>query len=77
MEETIRIRAVDKSDWSSVVEGFDIETIQDVLEVVGADGQKIGLLCETEDGNSYINGQPETAYISLQAAATALLKGKE
>jgi len=40
MEETIRIRAVDKSDWSSVVEGFDIETIQDVLEVVGADGQK-------------------------------------
>lgn len=74
MDETIRIRSVERSGWSSTVKGFDIDKLQQVLEVYGADGEKIGILCESLDGESYINGDPETTYLSLQAAATALMK---
>ena len=59
------------------MQGFDPNILQDVLEVYGADGQKVGTLCESLDGKSYINGQPDTAYLSLQAAATALVKGAQ
>ncbi len=77
MDETIRICSVDKDAWSSVVQGFDPNILQDVLEVYGADGEKVGTLCESVDGKSYINGQPETSYLSLHAAATALVKGEQ
>lgn len=76
MDETIRIRAVSKSDWISVLQGFEPEKIQQVLEVYNPDGQKAGTLCESIDGQSYINGQPKVAYASLQAAAAALIKGE-
>lgn len=75
MEETIRIRPIDKSNWNSLIQGFSAEDLQDLLEVVSADGHRIGILCESPEGKAYINGEPETAYSSLQAAATALLKG--
>lgn len=75
MDETIRIRPIDRNGWDAVLQGFSPETLQDVLEVVTADGQQIGILCESLDGKAYINGQPDTGYLSLQAAATALIKG--
>lgn len=77
MDETIRVRAVNKSEWSSVLQGFEPETIQQVLEVYNSAGHKAGTLCESLDGKSYINGQPRVAYASLQAAAAALLKGED
>jgi hypothetical protein len=75
MEETIRILPIPKNDWSPILQGFLPETIQQLLQVYGADGEKVGIVCETVDGKAYINGQPEMAYASLQAAATALIKG--
>ena len=74
MEETIRILPISKNDWSFILQGFPPETIQQLLQVYRADGEKVGIICETIDGKAYINGQPEIAYASLQAAATALIK---
>lgn len=75
MEETIRIRSVDKSDWSQTLQGFQPDQIQQLLAVYGADGQVVGKICESTEGKYYINGKPEFAYVSLQAAAGALVKG--
>ena len=75
MEETIRILPIHQNDWSAILQGFLPETIQQLLQVYGADGEKVGTICEAVDGKAYINGQPEIAYASLQAAATALIKG--
>lgn len=74
MDETIRIRSVEKSEWSSILQGFQPETMHQVLEVYGSDGQKAGTICESLEGQSFINGQPKIVYDSLQAAATALIK---
>jgi len=74
MEETIRIHPVKKSDWHSLLQGFQPEAIQQLLQVYGADGGQVGTICESVDGKAYINGQPEIPYASLQAAATALIK---
>ncbi len=76
MDETIMVRAVSQSEWSSVLQGFQPDTIQQVLEVYNCEGQKAGTLCESVDGKSYINGKPKVAYASLQAAASALIKGE-
>lgn len=75
MDETIRIRSVEKSDWSATLEGFQPDKIEQLLAVYGADGLVVGNICESVDGKYYINGQPEVGYASLQAAAGALLKG--
>lgn len=76
MEETIRIRSVDKNDWNQTLQGFQPDRIQQLLAVYGADGQIVGNICESTESKYYINGKPEFAYISLQAAAGALLKGE-
>jgi hypothetical protein len=76
MEETIRIRPVDKNDWSQTLQGFQPDQIIQLLAVQGADGQTVGNICESTEGKYYINGQPEFAYASLQAAAGALIKGE-
>lgn len=76
MEETIRIRSVDKSDWSQALQGFQPDQINQMLAVYGADGQVVGTICESAEGKYYINGKPELSYASLQAAAGALLKGE-
>ncbi|MEC4985432.1 MAG: hypothetical protein SAJ37_19465 [Oscillatoria sp. PMC 1068.18] len=76
MEETIRIRAIERQDWDTVLEKFAAENLEQVLEVLYSDGQKVGIICESQDGKCYINGHPEIDYFSLQAAATALMKGE-
>ncbi|MEC4895456.1 MAG: hypothetical protein SAL07_19520 [Oscillatoria sp. PMC 1051.18] len=76
MEETIRIRAINRQDWDRVLKGFEAQNMQQVLEVVRSDGQQAGTICESQDGKCYVNGHPETDYASLQAAATALMKGE-
>ncbi len=75
MEETIRIGSVDESHWSHTLKGFQAEQIKQLLAVYGADGLVVGNICESVEGQFYINGQPEITYGSLQAAAGALLKG--
>jgi hypothetical protein len=76
MEETIRIRSVDKNEWSKTLQGFQPDNIQQVLEVYGVDGAVMGRICESVEGRYYINGQPEMDYASLQAAAGALIKSE-
>ncbi len=76
MEETIRIRSVDESDWIHTLKGFQADQIKQLLAVYGADGQVVGNICESVEGNYYINGKPEFTYASLQAAAGALFKGE-
>jgi hypothetical protein len=76
MDETIRIRSVEKSDWSTTLQGFQPDRIEQLLEVYGADGVVVGTICESVDGKYYINGKPEFNYASLQAAAGALIQGK-
>jgi hypothetical protein len=76
MEETIRIRSVDKSDWSTTLQGFQPDTVEQLWQVYGADGLVVGTICESVEGKYYINGQPEVDYASLQSAAGALIKGK-
>lgn len=77
MEETIKIRSVDKKDWSTTLQGFQPNEVEQVLQVYGADGVVVGTLCESVKGRYYINGQPEVDYASLQAAAGALIKGED
>lgn len=74
MEETIRIRAIDQEDWSATLQGFQPEAIAQLLAIYGPDGAIVGTICESVEGKYYINGQPETDYASLQAAAGALIK---
>ncbi len=76
MEETIRIRSVDKSDWNQTLNGFQPDQINQLLAVYGADGKVVGSICESLEGQYYINGQPDFTYASLQAAAGALIKGE-
>lgn len=76
MDETIRIRPVEKSDWSATLQGFQPDTVEQLLAIYGADGLVVGSICESVDGKYYINGQPEVGYISLQAAAGALIKSQ-
>lgn len=76
MDETIRIRKVEKQNWGSILQGFQPEIILSVLEVYDSEGAKAGTICESVDGKSYINGYPKMPYPTLQAAATALFKGK-
>ncbi len=76
MEETIRIRSVDKSEWSQTLKGFQPGQVQQVLAIYGVDGQIVGTICESVDGKFYINGQPDVHYPSLQAAAGAVMKGE-
>lgn len=77
MDETIRIRSVDQSNWDKVLQGFQPEQIQQLLTVYGANGSVTGNICESKDGKYYINGQPEVEYPSLQAAAGKLLRAKD
>lgn len=74
MEETIRIRTIEPTDWQTTLEGFSLDKIEQVLEVYGADGQVVGTICASVDGKYYINGKPELDYASLQAAAGALIQ---
>lgn len=74
MEETIRIRPIEPSDWDAALQGFQPDKIEQMLEVYGADGAAVGAICASVDGKYYINGQPEVAYASLQAAAGALVQ---
>lgn len=77
MEETIKIRSVDKSRWSAALQGFQTDEVEQLLEVYGVDGVVVGIICESVEGKYYINNQPEVGYISLQAAAGALLKSEK
>lgn len=74
MEETIRIRTIDQIEWEKNLKGFQPDTIDQVLEVCGAEGQIVGTICASLDGKYYINGKPEVDYASLQAAAGALIQ---
>lgn len=74
MEETIKIRSIDKSEWSAMLQGFQPDRIQQVLAVYKSDGLVVGSLCESVDGKYYINGKPDVDYASLQAAAGALIQ---
>jgi hypothetical protein len=76
MEETIRIRPVDKTDWSHTLDGFQPDRIQQLLAVCSTGGMVVGNICESVEGKYYLNGQPEVEYLSLQAAAEALIRGK-
>ncbi len=76
MDETIQIRAVKKSDWDSILQGFESDNIEQLLAVYGNNGEVVGNICESVDHKYYINGQPEDNYPSLQAAAAALIKGE-
>lgn len=76
MEETIRIRPVDKSAWGERLKGFQPEQIKQLLEICSTGGSVIGSICESVDGKFYINGQPDVAYPSIQAVAEAIIKGK-
>jgi hypothetical protein len=76
MEETIRIRSIDKSDWIATLQGFQPDEVQQLLAIYSTDGLVVGAICESVDGKYYVNGQPEVDYASLQAAAGALLKGE-
>lgn len=77
MDETIRIRAVDREDWSDTLKGFQPDSIEQLLAVYSATGEIVGTICASVDGKYYINGQPEVDFTSLQAAAGALLKRPE
>jgi hypothetical protein len=77
MEETIRIRPVDKSQWSQTLQGFQLDQIRQLLAVQCTGGEVAGTICETVDGKYYINGQPTVEYGNLQAAAGALFKTPE
>lgn len=77
MEETIKIRSVAQKDWSTTLQGFQPDEVEQVLQVHGADGVVVGTLCESVEGKYYINGKPEVDYASLQAAAGALIKGED
>jgi hypothetical protein len=74
VEETIRIRTIDQTNWDTAIQGFQLDKIDQVLEVFGAEGQVVGTICASVDGKYYINGQPEVEYASLQAAAGALIQ---
>lgn len=77
MEETIRIQAVDKSDWTKALKAFQADQINQLFAVYGSDGSVVGNICELEEGKKYyIDGQPSVEYGNLQAAAGALIKGK-
>lgn len=77
MDETIRIRSIESRDWGKILQGFELEKIEQLLELFGADGCVVGTICETVDGKYYINSQAEVEYTSLQGAAAALLKTKQ
>lgn len=74
MDETIRIRSVDKSEWNAILKGFQADSTNQLFEIYGADGKVIGYICESAEHKYYINGQPKVDYPTLQAAAGALLK---
>ncbi|MDP8964500.1 MAG: hypothetical protein M3O33_11055 [Cyanobacteriota bacterium] len=74
MDETIRIRSIDHSAWSTTLQGFPPDRIEQILEVYGADGVVVGTICESVDGKYYINGKPEVEYASLQAAAGVIIQ---
>lgn len=77
MEETIRIRPVDKSAWSQRLNGFQPEQIKQLLEICSTGGLVVGSICESVEGKFYINGQPDVAYSSMDAVTKAILRGKE
>lgn len=74
MEETIRIRSIDRADWSSILQGFQPEQIKQMFAICSIDERAIGYICESVDQKYYINSKPTVDYISLQAAAGALIK---
>lgn len=76
MDETIRIRPIDPKDWSVRIPSFELNKIEQILEVFGSDGSVIGTICESVEGKYYINGQTDFNYASLQAATAALLNNK-
>jgi hypothetical protein len=76
MDETIKIRSVDKSEWSATLQGFQPDKVEQLLAVYGSDGSVVGRICQSVEGKFYINGKPEIDYASLQAAAGALLRGE-
>ncbi|MFB8790451.1 MAG: hypothetical protein U7123_16755 [Potamolinea sp.] len=74
MDETIRIRSIEPRDWPTILQGFELDKIEQLLELCGSDGVVIGTICESVDGKYYINGQPDFNYASLQVAVAALIK---
>lgn len=76
MDETIRIRSVEQSDWSAMLQGFQPHEVKELLEVFSASGLPVGTICESIDGKYYINGQLDVNYASLQAAG-ALIKSED
>ncbi|NER22040.1 MAG: hypothetical protein F6J86_01525 [Symploca sp. SIO1B1] len=74
MDETIKVRPIQKTDWDATLKGFPSDRVEQLLAVYGNDGELVGAICESAiDHKYYINGQPDNGYASLQAAATALL----
>jgi len=74
MDETIRIRSIEPRDWPTILQGFELDKIEQLLELFGSDGVVIGTICESVDGKYYINSQPDFNYNSLQVAVAALIK---
>jgi len=74
MDETIRIRSIEPRDWPTILQGFELDKIEQLLELFGSDGVVIGTICESVDGKYYINSQPDFNYTSLQVAVAALIK---
>jgi|GEM_PF-3529167 len=74
MDETIQIRSIEKTDWDSTLQGFQSDSIEQLLAVYGNNGELMGTICKSVDNKYYINGQPEDNYATLQAAAAELLK---
>jgi hypothetical protein len=77
MDETIRIRAIAPQDWPAIIQGFELDKIEQVLELLRSDGSVTGTICEAVDGKYYINGQPNINYASIQAVTAVLIKSKK
>ncbi|MBE9125639.1 MULTISPECIES: hypothetical protein [unclassified Coleofasciculus] len=76
MDETIRINFVSRNKWHKIIQGFQSEQIEQILEVRYPNGTVAGIICESQEGLFYLNGKPDVNYRSLQAAAEALIKCK-
>lgn len=79
MEDTIKIRSIDKKNWNTTLQSFqphtiEPNTIEQVWVVYNANGLEIGIICGTVEGKYYINAQAEFNYSSLGTAAGVLLK---
>lgn len=76
VEETIRINFVSRNKWNEIIQGFQSDQIEQLLEIRYPNGTVAGIICESQEGLFYINGKPQVNYRSLQAAAEAVIKCK-